>query len=65
MAFADAVQGYWLWAVFAVIALVVVVGYFRVRGRLKKVERAGDAADAARRAEGRAHHAKDKHKGVE
>jgi hypothetical protein len=62
-------QGYWLWFAWAIVALVVVVGYFRVRRHLDRVEKgAGAGADETPlRAERRREHEKDahKHKGVE
>ena len=57
--------GQWLWYVWAAMAIVVVVGYWRVRRMLRKRERIADAAetDARRRAE--AKHHKDRHGEIE
>jgi hypothetical protein len=58
-----------LWFAWAIIAVVVVVGYFRVRRHLDRVEKKGDADEAALRARRREEHEKDarkhEHKGVE
>lgn len=49
--------GNWLWYVWAVMAIVVIVGYWHVRRTLRKRERIADTADAdaRRRAEGKHH----------
>jgi hypothetical protein len=54
-------HGYWLWFVWALIALVVVVGGIRVRRHLNRVERAADAPAEHHRHE----HEKKRHGGVE
>jgi hypothetical protein len=65
MAFADVVRGYWLWVVWAFIAVVVVFGYIRVRRHLDRVERAADAGDTAGRGRRREERKKEERKGVE
>ena len=57
--------GRWLWYVWAVMAIVVVVGYWHVRRTLRKRERIADAADADAHRRAEAKHHKTKHGGVE
>jgi hypothetical protein len=65
MSYFTAVHGYWLWYVWAIIAVVVVIGYVRVRGQINRSERAGDAAEEQLKKQHAAEHEKRKHKGVE
>jgi hypothetical protein len=65
MSFFTAIHGYWLWYVWAIIAAVVVVGYFRVRRRIDRAETSPDAAEETARTRHAAEREKRKHKGVE
>jgi beta-lactamase regulating signal transducer with metallopeptidase domain len=65
MSFFSAIHGYWLWYVWAFIAVVVVIGYVRVRHKINRAEAAGDPADEAARLRHAAEHEKRKHKGIE
>jgi hypothetical protein len=55
-------EGYWLWFAWAIVAIVVVVGYFRVRRHLDRVEKGADQDEAALRARRRHEHEKDERK---
>lgn len=55
-------QGYWLWFAWAIVAVVVVVGYFQVRRHLNRVEKGADADDAALKARRRHEHEKEERK---
>jgi membrane protein implicated in regulation of membrane protease activity len=57
--------GRWLWYVWAVMAIVVVVGYWHVRRTLRKRERTADAADAEARRRAKAKHHKTRHGEIE
>jgi hypothetical protein len=57
--------GQWLWYVWAVMAIVVVVGYWHVRRTLRKRERIADAADAEAHRRTEAKHHKTRHGKIE
>jgi hypothetical protein len=58
-------HGYWIWFVWAIIAVLVVIGYVRVRSRLGRLERSEDPATVDARKRHAAEKTKKKHGGVE
>lgn len=65
MDFFNSLHWNWLWLVWAIIAVLVVIGYVRVRDRLGRLERTDDPATAEARKRHATEKKRKKHGGVE